>query len=94
MLVFSQVRANSLFFTLLQLTGVVLFGIHISSQVPYPPSIGSCVSDAVLSRLAFVFCFGALFAKTWRIFRIFGQKKSALLALASQFAELLWSQVH
>lgn len=71
----SVIRAASYPFLLLMHFGCILGIIHLFMAHDYPLSKQQCVAQAWIGHLAFWIVFSSLFAKSWRIAKIFNAKK-------------------
>ena len=77
------IRSASPLFLLLSVGGVALmFGSGFALVAPV--STSSCSTFSWLLNFGLCLCFAPLFAKTWRIYRIFGRKKLSVVAISNR----------
>ena len=77
------IRSASPLFLLLSVGGVtLLFGSGFALVAPV--STTSCSVFSWLLNFGLLLCFAPLFAKTWRIYRIFGRKKLSVVAISNR----------
>ena len=77
------IRSSSPHFLSMSLFGVavLLAGTYVMVQ---PPTYATCTTMAWLWSLGFSLTFSPLFAKTWRIYRIFGRKKLSVVKISNR----------
>ena len=77
-----QLRSTSPLFTIVSLAGVALLFGAIQSLIMLP-SDSSCRAFSALIQLGFTVTFTPLFAKAYRIYRIFGRRKLRVVKLSN-----------
>ena len=79
----SAMRAGSPIFLSLTLLGLSIFFLA-PIFLSLPPSSLSCSGLAWTANLGFMLCFAPLFAKTYRVYRIYGGSKLTVVKLSNQ----------
>ena len=76
-------RSASSWFVLTSLSGVALMFLSLVFWVSQA-SVATCNAFSWCLNLGFMLTFGPLFAKTWRIYRIFGRKKLSVIKISNR----------
>ena len=79
----SMLRSNSPLFMVISLLGVMLLFAAILALVTTPSS-SSCLAFSWLIQLGFTVTFAPLFAKAYRIYRIFGRRKLSVVKISNR----------
>ena len=77
------IRSSSPIFLSTSLFGVVILLFGTAGMVQ-PATLASCGAVAWLWSVGFSLTFAPLFAKTWRIYRIFGRKKLSVVKISNR----------
>ena len=78
-----MIRAASPLFLLLSLGGLVLLWVAGYALV-MPVTTASCSAFSWLVNVGLQLTFSPLFAKTWRVYRIFGRRKLSVVAISNR----------
>lgn len=77
-------KASSIVFSSVVLVGSALGLVEVLLMYPYDNiTTGLCVAKPWVGNLSFVITFAALYAKTWRLVRIFSNKKLRVLEISN-----------
>ena len=77
------IRSSSPHFLSMSLLGVAVM-LEGTSVLVQPPSFATCSGMAWLWSFGFSLTFAPLFAKTWRIYRIFGRRKLSVVKISNR----------
>jgi hypothetical protein len=78
----TSIKASSPLFLLGTLTGLLFLFISASLLTKGEPTDTSCTSGWWLANIGFYMTFGPLFAKSWRIYKIFMRKEMTVVKLS------------